>query len=106
MLQSQQKDVSKKKQSLFSMLSACAAFLGESLLLALHSVTALLSLKILSLSWRAERGRRVCATGLGQQEYTDSGSHIVLIRVRQAVRHVEEFSCSLADCLERRKKRF
>ena len=27
----------------------------------------------------------------------------VLIRVRQAVRHVEEFSCSLADYLERRK---
>ena len=25
--------------------------------------------------------------------------------MRQAVRHVEEFSCSLADCVERRKDR-
>ena len=29
----------------------------------------------------------------------------MLIRVRQAVLHLEEFSCSLADYLERRKER-
>ena len=68
-------DTLKREQSLFSMSSKCWTFVGESLL-PLHSVTALLSLKILSLSWWAERGRRVCATGLGLQEYTDSGSHI------------------------------
>ena len=66
------------------MLSTCSTFVGESLLLALHSVTTLLSLKILSMSRRAERGRRVCATGLGLQEYTDSGSHIVSVDQSEA----------------------
>ena len=41
------------------------------------------------------------------RKYVDSGSPLECVgNRRQAVRHVEEFSCSLADFLERRIERF
>ena len=48
----------------------------------------------------------VYRAALTHLEYIESSSPIKSVdRVRQAVRHVEEFSCSLADCVERRDER-